>query len=144
MAEIDKALPNVKQTVNVPSPQDIEIAEQEKLVEQQEAGVPVETTENEDGSVDVNFEPKIDMRYNKYIEANSIFLNKMYSVALLRRFFSQTLPESVVSFIKNRFFTKKDKPLLNPKTKSLLYKIFNEETIQLEKLINKKFTSWKN
>ena len=95
-------------------------------------------------NVDVNFEPKIDMRYNKYIEANNIFLNKMYSVALLRRFFSQTLPESVISFIKNRFFTKKDKPLLNPKTKSLLYKIFNEETIQLEKLINKKFTSWKN
>ena len=59
MAEIDKALPNVKQTVNVPSPQDIEIAEQEKLVEQQEAGQPIETTENEDGSVDINFDPKV-------------------------------------------------------------------------------------
>ena len=58
MAEIDKALPNVKQTINVPSPQDVEIAEQEKLNEQQEAGQPVETTENEDGSVDVNFDPK--------------------------------------------------------------------------------------
>ena len=46
MAEIDKALPNVKQTVNVPSPQDIEIAEQEKLNEQQEAGQPIETVEN--------------------------------------------------------------------------------------------------
>ena len=59
MAEIDKALPNVKQTVNVPSPQDIEIAEQEKLVEQQEAGQPIETVENEDGSVDINFDPKV-------------------------------------------------------------------------------------
>ena len=59
MAEIDKALPNVKQTVNVPSPQDIEIAEQEKLVEQQEAGQPIETTENEDGSVDINFDQKV-------------------------------------------------------------------------------------
>jgi len=58
MAEIDKALPNVKQTINVPSPQDIEIAEQEKLNEQQESGQPVETTENEDGSVDINFDPK--------------------------------------------------------------------------------------
>jgi hypothetical protein len=58
MAEIDKALPNVKQTVNVPSPQDIEIAEQEELNKQQEAGEPVETTENEDGSVDINFDPK--------------------------------------------------------------------------------------
>ena len=58
MAEIDKALPNVKQTVNVPSPQDIEIAEQEKLNEQQEAGQPIETVENEDGSVDINFDPK--------------------------------------------------------------------------------------
>ena len=30
MADIDKSLPNVKQTVNIPSPEDIEIAEQEK------------------------------------------------------------------------------------------------------------------
>jgi len=59
MAEIDKALPNVKQTVNVPSPQDIEIAEQEELNKQQEAGQPIETTENEDGSVDINFDPKV-------------------------------------------------------------------------------------
>ena len=58
MAEIDKALPNVKQTINVPSPQDVEIAEQEKLNKQQESGEPIETTENEDGSVDINFDPK--------------------------------------------------------------------------------------
>ena len=32
MAEIDKSLPNVKQTINVPNPEDVEIAQQEKLV----------------------------------------------------------------------------------------------------------------
>ena len=58
MAEIDKTLPNVKQTVNIPAPEEIEIAEQEELAQQQEAGQPVETTENEDGSVDVNFDPR--------------------------------------------------------------------------------------
>ena len=57
MAEIDKTLPNVKQTVNIPAPEEIEIAEQEELAQQQEAGPPVEKTENEDGSVDVNFNP---------------------------------------------------------------------------------------
>ena len=57
MADIDKSLPNVKQTVNIPSPEDVEIAEQEKISEQQEAGEPVEQIENEDGSVDVNFDP---------------------------------------------------------------------------------------
>ena len=60
MAEIDKTLPNVKQTVNIPGPEEIEIAEQEELAQQQEAGPPVETTENEDGSVDVNFNPTPD------------------------------------------------------------------------------------
>ena len=59
MAEIDKALPNVKQTINVPNPEDVEIAQQEKLVEQQEAGQPVEQIENEDGSIDINFDPKV-------------------------------------------------------------------------------------
>jgi len=57
MAEIDKSLPNVKQTINVPNPEDVEIAQQEKLVEQQEAGQPVEQIENEDGSIDINFDP---------------------------------------------------------------------------------------
>ena len=57
MAEIDKALPNVKQTVNIPSPEEVEAAEQEAVGQQQEAGQPVEMQENEDGSVDVNFDP---------------------------------------------------------------------------------------
>ena len=55
MAEIDKALPNVEQTVNIPSPDDIEVAEQEDL-ESQGDGSP-DVQENEDGSVDINFEP---------------------------------------------------------------------------------------
>ena len=57
MAEIDKSLPNVKQTINVPSQEEVEIAQQEKLVEQQDAGQPVEQIENEDGSIDINFDP---------------------------------------------------------------------------------------
>ena len=55
MAEIDKALPNVEQTVNIPSPDDIEVAEQEEE-STQENGSP-DVQENEDGSVDINFEP---------------------------------------------------------------------------------------
>ena len=58
MAEIDKALPNVKQTVNIPGPEEVEAAEQEVLIEQQEAGEPIEQVQNEDGSVDINFDPK--------------------------------------------------------------------------------------
>jgi len=57
MAEIDKSLPNVKQTINVPSPEEVEVDQQEKLIEQQEAGQPVEQIENEDGSIDINFDP---------------------------------------------------------------------------------------
>jgi len=59
MADIDKSLPNVKQTVNIPSPEDVEVVEQEKISEQQEAGQPIETQLNEDGSVDINFDPSI-------------------------------------------------------------------------------------
>ncbi len=59
MADIDKSLPNVKQTINIPSPEDVEVVEQEKINEQQEAGQPIETQLNEDGSVDINFDPSI-------------------------------------------------------------------------------------
>ena len=56
MAEIDKALPNVKQTLNIPNPQDVAVAEQEA---QQDVENPVDVQQNEDGSVDINFEPGV-------------------------------------------------------------------------------------
>ncbi len=56
MAEIDKALPNVKQTLNIPNPQDVAVAEQEV---QQDVENPVDVQQNEDGSVDINFDPMV-------------------------------------------------------------------------------------
>ena len=54
MADIDKTLPNVKTSIEVDPQEEIEI-EQEKAVEAQDPGV--EVTPNEDGSVEVNFDP---------------------------------------------------------------------------------------
>ena len=59
MADIDKSLPNVEQEIKVPSPEDIEVAQEEKQQEINEKGEPVEITENEDGSVDINYDPSI-------------------------------------------------------------------------------------
>jgi hypothetical protein len=59
MADIDKALPNVKETITVPSEEAIveeQLQEQEEVAEQ---GSPVEITENEDGSVNLEFDPAI-------------------------------------------------------------------------------------
>jgi hypothetical protein len=56
MAEIDKVLPNVEQTIKVPSPEEVEV----EIAEEQEKKQPVDPVnvqENEDGSVDVNFQP---------------------------------------------------------------------------------------
>jgi len=54
MADIDKSLPNVKTSIEVDPQEEIEIEEQkaEELSEQ-----PVEVNEQEDGSVEVNFDP---------------------------------------------------------------------------------------
>ena len=56
MAEIDKGLPNVRRNVTLPA-QD-ELTEVQKAVQQ---SIPshegTEITENEDGSVDIDFEP---------------------------------------------------------------------------------------
>ena len=59
MADIDKALPNVKETISVPSEEAIveeQLQEQEEIAEK---GDPVEIVENEDGSVDLEFDPAI-------------------------------------------------------------------------------------
>jgi hypothetical protein len=59
MADIDKALPNVEQEINVPSSVEIAEAEEAEQQELEEQGNPVEITENEDGSVDINYDPAI-------------------------------------------------------------------------------------
>jgi hypothetical protein len=54
MADIDKSLPNVKTSIEIDPQEEIEI-EQEKALEAEDPGV--EVTPNEDGSVEVNFDP---------------------------------------------------------------------------------------
>ena len=56
MADIDKSLPNVEQEIKVPSPEELEIAEQEGQAAVKD---PVEVTENDDGSVDINYDPAV-------------------------------------------------------------------------------------
>ena len=58
MAEIDKALPNVKQTINVPSPEEVAADVQDQQQEEAE-NQPLEIQPNEDGSVDINFDPSV-------------------------------------------------------------------------------------
>ena len=59
MADIDKSLPNVEQEIKVPSPEELEVAQEEQQKQVDEQGDPVEITENEDGSVDINYDPSI-------------------------------------------------------------------------------------
>ena len=56
MADVDKSLPNVRQTVTVPSDEE-QMEVQTALQETIPSGDNTEITENEDGSVDINFEP---------------------------------------------------------------------------------------
>ena len=52
---IDKTLPNVEQEITLPSDEQIV----EEQLEQQPKGPPVEIEENEDGSVDISYDPKV-------------------------------------------------------------------------------------
>ena len=54
---IDKGLPNVEQTIKLPSPKDVQIEQQQKTAQQMTE--PVDIQQNEDGSVDINFDPRI-------------------------------------------------------------------------------------
>ena len=54
MADIDKSLPNVKTSIEVDPQEEIEIEEQKA---EELSGSPVEVNEQEDGSVEVNFDP---------------------------------------------------------------------------------------
>jgi len=55
MADIDKALPNVKQTIKLPSPQEVQEQQQQQVVN--EMTQPADIQQNEDGSVDISFDP---------------------------------------------------------------------------------------
>jgi len=54
MADVDKALPNVEQTINIPSPDELQVEIEKTQKDPQE---PIEVQPNEDGSVDINFDP---------------------------------------------------------------------------------------
>ena len=54
MADIDKSLPNITQTINIPSPEEMQVELEENKKDPQ---APVDVQQNEDGSVDVNFDP---------------------------------------------------------------------------------------
>ena len=57
MAEIDKALPNVEQTIKTPSEEELQAAEQVSIKEQVTPD-DVRIEEQEDGSVEINFDPE--------------------------------------------------------------------------------------
>ena len=57
MAEIDKALPNVEQTIKTPSDKEIEVAA-EQNIQEQVGPEDVKIEEQEDGSVEINFDPE--------------------------------------------------------------------------------------
>ncbi len=56
---VDKALPNVEQELKVPSPEELVEAQAEETKKLNEAGEPIEITENDDGSVDINYDPSV-------------------------------------------------------------------------------------
>ncbi len=57
MAEIDKALPNVEQTIKTPSEEELQVAVQQNI-EEQVGPEDVKIEEQEDGSVEINFDPE--------------------------------------------------------------------------------------
>ena len=56
MADVDKSLPNVRQNITVPSDEEM-MDVQTDIQETIPSNDSTEITENEDGSVDINFEP---------------------------------------------------------------------------------------
>ena len=54
MADVDKALPNVEQTIKIPSPEELQVEIEQT---QKDPQAPVDVQTNEDGSVDINFDP---------------------------------------------------------------------------------------
>ena len=66
MAEIDKSLPNVADQL---TPGELEIEQVAQATESIPAG-PTEVTENEDGSVDIDFDPKKNLSAGTEFGAN--------------------------------------------------------------------------
>ena len=68
MADVDKALPNVEQTIKIPNEEGLRV-ELEQTEKKPQA--PVEVQENQDGSVDINFDPsKVNLEQGKDHFAN--------------------------------------------------------------------------
>ena len=89
--KIDKALPNVRQNITIPGPEEMQEVQLEE--EKKDSQKPIEIQPNEDGSVDVNFDPS----FANVEQSQDHFAN-----------LAELLPEDVLGKIGSELFVNYD------------------------------------
>ncbi len=86
--------------------------------------------------------PSVKNKYNVNSQPKSNILKKLYSIRSLRFAISSILPTHKKNQVKTLLFTNKNKPIINPKTKDYLLRIYKPDIMKLENLISRDLSSW--
>jgi hypothetical protein len=80
---------------------------------------------------------------NPFLAPSNSIISLLYKINWVRKGVKMILPLTLLSSIKVRFFSKKDKPKLLNMTEQKLRDYYKEDVLQLEKLLNIDLTRWK-
>jgi hypothetical protein len=80
---------------------------------------------------------------NPFLAPSNSIISLLYKINWVRKGVKMILPLTLLSSIKVRFFSKKDKPKLLNLTEQKLRDYYKEDVLQLEKLLNIDLTRWK-
>lgn len=86
---------------------------------------------------------EVSKKFNAFKDANNTLIRKTYANNFLRNFSSSILTTSMKQFIKSKLFTSSP-PVLDELMVKNLRNYYLKETEQLEELINKDLSEWKN
>jgi hypothetical protein len=93
-------------------------------------------------NVDVDFNPDIATKHNVYSKPKNALIQNLYKHKRVRSFAKFFFGTTLRTNIRNHFFTRENKPVINENLKSALLKIYSDDILRTGELIGKSLESW--
>jgi len=92
--------------------------------------------------VNDTYKPALDQKHNVFLAPKSPIVEQLYALRSFRKVIKKLFPENLQNKIKNKFFAKEKKPVLNATLKAKLQKLFDEDIRKTSQLLNKDLSHW--
>ncbi|OEU63625.1 MAG: hypothetical protein BBJ57_13325 [Desulfobacterales bacterium PC51MH44] len=86
--------------------------------------------------------PDSERQHNVYQKPRNVLVRQLYSVNPLRTLAKAIIPARLVESVKDTLLVREEKPELSENTRKYLASLFADDTLKLQKLINRDLSTW--